>query len=182
MSVRLMCVAHLESAFHDLPQLSAHSITGVLNLEVSSLRNDLLSSEWTLGISPSRVFPPLLHSFDILLVFLVFLVHGDVERRQRKERLLRLKGSVVKYPVSKIKFSRHRLQNDVKYSNCEESAVRGVVNYNIHKHFRIGPGSPRTKGKQPNCGSARRMDDHILTEARPMELVHKVTAIQPCGG
>lgn len=79
--------SHLESAFNDGPQLLAHSIAGVLNLEIPSLRNYLLGREWPLSVSPSRILPPVLHGVDISLVELVLLIYGR-HRNGRHEWLL----------------------------------------------------------------------------------------------
>lgn len=73
------CITHREPALQDLPQLLAQLVAGVLDLDVSSLRDNLLGGERPLGVSPSRVGPPLLDGLDILLVALLLLVqvrHG----------------------------------------------------------------------------------------------------------
>lgn len=72
--------AYLEARLHNIPQLLALVIAGVLYLQIASLGHYLLCSEWPLGISPSRVTPPLLYRVDILLeklLFMVFDSHRD---------------------------------------------------------------------------------------------------------
>ncbi len=44
---------YLESSLQDFPELLRLCIAGVLNLQVSSLRHNLLGCEWSLGVSPS---------------------------------------------------------------------------------------------------------------------------------
>ena len=74
-SCTTMANARLESALNDVPQFPAHSIAWVFNFEAPSLGNNLLSRERSLGISPSRVPPPVLYGVDVLLVKLVLVVY-----------------------------------------------------------------------------------------------------------
>ena len=69
-------VTYFESAFNYCPQLLAHSILGILDLEVAPLGHYLLGSERPFSEPPSRVSPPLLHGINVLLVKLVFMVYG----------------------------------------------------------------------------------------------------------
>ena len=69
-------MTHLEPAFNYFPQLLAHSIAGILDLEVAPFSHYLLGSERSLGEPPSRVGPPLLYSINVLLVELIFMVYG----------------------------------------------------------------------------------------------------------
>ena len=69
-------MTHLEPAFNCFPQLLAHSIAGILDLEVAPLSHYLLGSERPFGEPPSRVSPPLLHGINVLLIELVFVVYG----------------------------------------------------------------------------------------------------------
>ena len=57
-----------------LPKLLRHSIAGVLNGQVASLRSNLLGRERPLGVPPSRIGPPLLELLHLLLVVLIFRV------------------------------------------------------------------------------------------------------------
>ena len=65
---------YLESILHNLPQLFAQNIAGIFDLQVPPLCHNLLSSEWSLCESPSRIFPPLFDRIDVGLVKLVFVV------------------------------------------------------------------------------------------------------------
>jgi len=71
---------NLEAVLKNLPQLLGLGVAGVLDLQVSTLGNDLLGGERALGLPPSRVGPPLLDLLDLLLEELIFPcgVHGDV--------------------------------------------------------------------------------------------------------
>ena len=69
-------MTHLEPAFDYFPQLLAHSIAGILDLEIAPLGHNLLSSERPFGEPPSRIRPPLLYGINVLLVELVFMVYG----------------------------------------------------------------------------------------------------------
>ena len=69
-----MVDANLESCLDDLPKLLTLVVTWILNLDASSLGDDLFSSEWPFGMSPSRIIPPVFHSFNFHLEQLVLLV------------------------------------------------------------------------------------------------------------
>lgn len=69
--------ANLEIALQDLPQLLAHSIGRILNLQGTTLGHNLLSSEGPLGVSPSGVLPPLLDGLDIVQILPVFFFKGS---------------------------------------------------------------------------------------------------------
>ena len=71
--------AYLEALLHDVPELLGLGVAGVLNLEVSSLGNDLLSGKGTLGVSPSRILPPGLDLLDLLVEDGVFGVGVDAD-------------------------------------------------------------------------------------------------------
>ena len=62
---------HFEPALDNVPKLLAHSVARIFNLEIPSLGNYLFGREWPLGVPPSRVGPPLLDSFDVVLVDLI---------------------------------------------------------------------------------------------------------------
>lgn len=66
-------LAHSESVFHDSPKLLAHNISRVLDLQVTPFSNDLLCSERSFNVSPSRIAPPLPYSYDLVLVRLFLL-------------------------------------------------------------------------------------------------------------
>ena len=66
---------YFESALDNVPQLLAHGIAWVFYLKIPPLGNYLLSSEWPLCVSPSRVIPPLFDGFDVVLVDLIFKVY-----------------------------------------------------------------------------------------------------------
>ena len=57
-----------------LPKFLRHSIAGVLDGQVASLRSNLLGRERPLGVPPSRIGPPLLELLHLLLVVLIFRV------------------------------------------------------------------------------------------------------------
>ena len=65
--------ANLKVALQDLPQLLALSIGRVVDLQVSPLGHNLISSERTLGVSPSGVLPPRLDGLDVVQVLPVFV-------------------------------------------------------------------------------------------------------------
>lgn len=65
---------YLESALQNLPELFRLSVAGILNIQVPSLRHDLLGCEGSLGGSPPRVGPPLLDSRHLFQVELLFRV------------------------------------------------------------------------------------------------------------
>lgn len=65
---------HLEVLLDELPELLALSVGRVFNLQVSTLGDNLLSSEGTLGVPPSGILPPSLDGVDLLPVLLVFLL------------------------------------------------------------------------------------------------------------
>lgn len=67
-----------KSLLDDLPQLLGQDVAGVFNRKISPLVHNLLSSVGALGVSPSRVCPPLLDSLDLILEFLFFVVCHDV--------------------------------------------------------------------------------------------------------
>ena len=69
-------VTYFEPAFNYFPQLLAHSILRILDLEVAPLGHYLLGSERPFSKPPSRVGPPLLHGINVFLVELVFMVYG----------------------------------------------------------------------------------------------------------
>ena len=69
-------VTYFEPAFNYFPQLLAHGILRILDLEVAPLGHYLLGSERPFSKPPSRVSPPLLHGINVLLVELVFMVYG----------------------------------------------------------------------------------------------------------
>ena len=73
MHQRMTC---FEPVFNYVPQLLAHNILRILDLEVAPLGHYLLGSEWPFSESPSRVSPPLLYGINVLLVELVFMVYG----------------------------------------------------------------------------------------------------------
>ncbi len=64
----------LESTLDDVPQLLAHCVTRILNLQIPPFRNNLLRSKWAFRVPPSWICPPLLHSLNIRLVQLVLLI------------------------------------------------------------------------------------------------------------
>lgn len=68
-------MTHCEAVLDKFPQLFRLCIAGVFDLDGASLLDDLLSGKWSLGVSPSRVGPPLLDGFDVLQVFSFFLVN-----------------------------------------------------------------------------------------------------------
>ena len=71
--------SHLEVVLNDAPQLLALAVGGVLDLEVATLGDDLLSGIRTLGVPPSRVGPPVLDGLHLGLVLpvLVFVERHD---------------------------------------------------------------------------------------------------------
>jgi hypothetical protein len=72
--------AYLESPLQDIPKLLRLHIAGVLNLQVPSLGYNLLRSERSFGVSPSRICPPFLHccNFVQILLLLSAGVHSGV--------------------------------------------------------------------------------------------------------
>ena len=72
--------AYLESLLEGSPELLRLVVGWVLDWEVSALDNNLLSSEWALGISPSGVGPPLLNSLDLSSELSILLVQVDLGR------------------------------------------------------------------------------------------------------
>jgi len=70
-------VTHFKAVLKNLPQLLSLSVAGIIDREVSALRNDLLSGKGSLGVSPSRVGPPCLDSLDFFLEELVFDVRAN---------------------------------------------------------------------------------------------------------
>lgn len=71
---QLVHETYLESAFQNIPKLLRLGVAGVLDLHVSSLSHNGLSREGSLGISPSRIRPPLLYSLDLLQILLLLLI------------------------------------------------------------------------------------------------------------
>jgi len=73
-------VADLESTLQYLPQLLRLRVARVLNLQVPSLRHNLLCREGPLRISPPRVRPPLLYSRHLVeeQLLLQIGVHGRI--------------------------------------------------------------------------------------------------------
>lgn len=77
---------NVESLFEELPKLLGLNIGRIFNLQCATLGHNLLGSEWALGVSPSRVGPPLLDSVDLVQVLLVLgrkvlSTHVDQESR-----------------------------------------------------------------------------------------------------
>jgi len=70
---------YFESTFKDSPQLLRLGVAWVLNLQVPPLRYNLLGSERSLRISPSRAGPPLLDLRNFSKILLLFLVRIDTE-------------------------------------------------------------------------------------------------------
>lgn len=66
--------AYLESLLQSLPELLGLSIAWVVDWEGTALGDNLLSGKWTLGVSPSRIRPPLLDSLDLSLESCLLLV------------------------------------------------------------------------------------------------------------
>lgn len=73
-------VLALEAALEDAPQLLRLGVTGVLNLEMAALGNDLLGSEGALRVPPSFAAPPLLDLGHLLGEQLVLpaRIHGGI--------------------------------------------------------------------------------------------------------
>ncbi len=67
-------MTNLESTFNNVPKLLALSVTGVLDRQITPLGHNLLGGKGSLRESPTRVRPRSLQGFDILLVYLVFMV------------------------------------------------------------------------------------------------------------
>lgn len=63
-----------KSSLNDLPQLLRLYIAGICDWDVSALLHDLLCCVCPLGVSPSRVSPPLFDSLYFLQVSLLFFV------------------------------------------------------------------------------------------------------------
>lgn len=62
------------------PELLSLGIGRVVDGQVATLGNDLLSSERALGVSPARVGPPVLDGLHILRILAVLILeetHGD---------------------------------------------------------------------------------------------------------
>ena len=55
------------------PELLSLDVGRVVDLQVPTLGNNLLSRKGTLGVPPSRVFQPGLDGLDVVPVFLVFV-------------------------------------------------------------------------------------------------------------
>lgn len=75
-----MVVTNSEAVLEDLPELLGLGVAGILDLEVSTLGDDLLSGERALGVPPARVAPPLLDLLDLLGEKLILEsgIHGGV--------------------------------------------------------------------------------------------------------
>lgn len=72
---------NLEVALEDLPELLALDIGRIVDLQVSTLCDDLLGGVGALGVSPAVILPPGLDGLNILLVLLVLVfeeTHGGV--------------------------------------------------------------------------------------------------------
>jgi hypothetical protein len=76
-------VSYSELLLQVLPQLLRHGIAGVLDRQVASLGSNLLSRKRPLGVSPSRIVPPLLELPDLLLVVLILSVRSDTHVCER---------------------------------------------------------------------------------------------------
>lgn len=73
----LWIATYCESLLNRLPELLGKVVAGVLDGEVSPLVHNLFGSVCTLGVSPSRVRPPLLDGGNLGEVLLFFLIgHG----------------------------------------------------------------------------------------------------------
>jgi hypothetical protein len=78
-----MLISYCKLLLQVLPQLLRHGIARVLDGQVASLRSNLLSRERPLGVSPSRIVPPLLELPDLLLVVLILSVRSDTHVCER---------------------------------------------------------------------------------------------------
>lgn len=77
---------NLEVLLEDTPELLGLSVRRVLDLQVSTLGHDLLSSEGTLGVPPSRVLPPGLDGLNLLLVLLVLVLEAHCGKTKEATR------------------------------------------------------------------------------------------------
>jgi len=55
-----------KALLEDLPQFLGLLVAGILDLEVATLVDDLLSGEGALGVAPPRIAPPLLDLLNLL--------------------------------------------------------------------------------------------------------------------
>lgn len=71
------------------PELLSLDVGRVVDLQVPTLGNNLLSRKGTLGVPPSRVFPPGLDIVDLLLVLSVLVFEethcADGTERKKQE-------------------------------------------------------------------------------------------------
>ena len=67
-------LTYRESLLYDLPELLRHGIAGIVDLQIASLRSNLLCCIWSTRKPPSRIRPPLLELLHLVLEDLLLCV------------------------------------------------------------------------------------------------------------